>query len=159
VSSARPGKRRLNYIASDLCPQSLGVSSSRDFVRAGGRSEAGRIPREISSGEAEPEMTRRPEHGQYNDFLHAGVIAALIDTCCGFAAATLLDRFLASHFSVNCLSPAAGNKFLAKGRVIKHGRKQIFARGELFVIDEPNAKLVATGDTILVSLDGATTSS
>jgi uncharacterized protein (TIGR00369 family) len=113
----------------------------------------------ISPGEAELEMTRRPEHGQYNDFLHAGVIAALIDTCCGFAAATLIDRFLASHFSVNCLSPAAGNQFLAKGRVIKHGRKQIFARGELFVIDEPNAKLVAAGDTILVPLDGTTTSS
>jgi len=33
-------------------------------------------------------MPWRPEAGQYTGFLHAGVIAALIDTACGYAAAT-----------------------------------------------------------------------
>jgi hypothetical protein len=57
----------------------------------------------------------------------------------------------------------AGLRQVAKpaftAEVIFHATMQIFARGELFIMDEPNAKVVATGDTILVPLDGTTTSS
>ena len=58
---------------------------------------------DASSGVATIAMPWRSEVGQYSGFLHAGLIGALIDTACGFAAATLTDRVLASHFSVNCL--------------------------------------------------------
>ena len=57
-------------------------------------------------------MPRRVEAGQYSGFLHAGPIGALIDTTCGFAAATVVGRVLASHFSVNCLRPAIGERLI-----------------------------------------------
>jgi uncharacterized protein (TIGR00369 family) len=104
------------------------------------------------AGEADLSMERRPEHGQYSDFLHVGLVAALIDTCCGFAAATLVDRVLASHISVDCLSPAVGQSFLAKGRVLKSGRKQIFTNAELYAFDNGQSKIVATGTAILVPI-------
>ena len=106
-----------------------------------------------AEGEAELRMRWREEDmGQYAGFLHAGLIGAMLDTACGFAAATVAGRVLASHFSVNCLRPAVGQRFVARARVVKAGRTQMFTSAELFAEEEPGAarKLVATGDAILV---------
>lgn len=103
-----------------------------------------------ADGRAEVAMSPRVEHGQYSGYLHAGVIAALIDTTCGFAAATDVGLVLASHFSVNCLRPAVGTRFIARARVVKAGRTQVFTTCELFSVDAGQEKLVATGETILV---------
>ncbi|MGJ7528773.1 PaaI family thioesterase [Variovorax sp. GB1P17] len=109
-------------------------------------------------GQAELRMNWRAEDmGQYAGFLHAGMIAALLDTVSGYAAATLAGRVLASHFSVNCISPAIGQVFVARGRVIKAGRKQVFVAAELFAQPEGKGddalKLVATGNAILVPVE------
>ena len=103
-------------------------------------------------GYAEVAMPWRPEVGQYAGFLHAGLVGALLDTACGFAAATLVGRVLASHFSVNCLRPAVGERFVAKGRVVKPGKIQVFTRAELFAFADGKETLVATGETILVPI-------
>jgi len=90
---------------------------------------------------------------QYAGHLHAGMIAALLDTACGFAAATLAGSVTASHFSMNCLRPAVGRRFIAKGTTLRAGRKQAFARAELFAENEQGeTMLVATGETVLVPL-------
>lgn len=104
-------------------------------------------------GAVELAMPWRKEVGQYSGFLHAGVVSALIDTACGFAAATLVGpRLLAAHFSVNCLRPASGQSFVARARVVKPGRQQVFTACELFAIENGTEKLVATGETILTVL-------
>jgi len=110
-----------------------------------------------ADGEAELRMAWREEDmGQYAGFLHAGLIGAMLDTACGFAAATVAGRVLASHFSVNCLSPALGRAFIARGKVVKAGRKQVFATAELYGQDEGGSlKLVATGSAILVPVEEA----
>lgn len=104
-----------------------------------------------ADGRAEIRLPWRPEFGQYAGFLHAGLIGALIDTVCGFAAATVSGRVLASHYSVNCLSPAVGDAFVARGRVVRAGRRQVFTAAELFAIRDGAEKLVATGETILMT--------
>ena len=101
------------------------------------------------AGEAEIVMPWRDEVGQYAGFLHAGLIGALIDTACGFAAASLVGRVLASHYSVNCLRPAVGERFVARARVVKPGKTQVFTACELFAQSGGVEKLVATGETIL----------
>ena len=108
-----------------------------------------------AEGEAELRMRWREEDmGQYAGFLHAGLIGAMLDTACGFAAATVAGRVLASHFSVNCLSPALGRAFIARGKVVKAGRKQVFATAELYGQgDGDSLKLVATGNAILVPVE------
>jgi uncharacterized protein (TIGR00369 family) len=110
-----------------------------------------------ADGEAELRMEWRGEDmGQYAGFLHAGLIGAMLDTACGFAAATIAGRVLASHFSVNCLSPAVGRAFVARGKVVKAGRKQVFATAELYGQGEGDSlKLVATGSAILVPVEEA----
>ena len=100
-------------------------------------------------GTVEISMPWRAEAGQYAGFLHAGVIGALLDTACGYAAATIAGRVLASHYSVNCLRPAVGQVFIARARVVKPGRSQVFTAGELFAVANGEEKLVATGETLL----------
>jgi uncharacterized protein (TIGR00369 family) len=101
-------------------------------------------------GEVELAMPWRAELGQYTGFLHAGVVGALIDTACGFAAATQVGaRVLASHFAVNCLRPAVGERFVAKARVLRAGRQQVFTQCELYAHNQGEVKLVATGETLL----------
>ena len=93
----------------------------------------------------------KAELGQYSGFLHAGLVAALIDTACGYAAATLAGTgLLASHFSVNCLRPAIGELFSARARVVKPGKSQFFTTCELFAISDGKSTLVATGETLLM---------
>jgi uncharacterized protein (TIGR00369 family) len=105
-------------------------------------------------GKVEITMPWRPEAGQYSGFLHAGLVGALIDTACGFAAATLAGRVLASHFSVNCLRPAVGERFFARARVVKPGKTQVFTACELYARSGGTEKLVATGETLLSVVTG-----
>jgi uncharacterized protein (TIGR00369 family) len=86
-------------------------------------------------GRSELKLAWRPELGQYAGFLHAAMIGGMIDTACGFAAYTVCGDVLASHFSVSCLAPATGDAFVARGRVVKAGRRQVFAHAELFALD------------------------
>ncbi len=101
-------------------------------------------------GRAEIAMPWRAEAGQYAGFLHAGLVGALIDTACGFAAVTMVGRVLASHYSVNCLRPAVGERFIARARVVKPGKTQVFTACDLFAVANGNETLVATGETLLV---------
>ncbi len=102
------------------------------------------------TGFVEIHMPWRAEVGQYSGYLHAGLIGTLIDTACGFAAATVAGpHLLAAHFSVNCLRPAVGQKFVARARVVKPGKTQIFTSCDLFAVDAEGEKLVANGQTLL----------
>jgi len=112
----------------------------------------------VDPGYVEISIDWKEDLGQYSGFLHAGVVATLIDTACGFAAASMAGTgLLASHFSVNCLRPAVGEKFVAKARVIKPGKSQYFTAGELFSIDKGDSRLVATGETLLTVVQASST--
>ena len=125
-----------------------GINASAEFNRWCGFEVVHCTP-----GRVEVAMPWRAEVGQYSGYLHAGVVAALIDTACGFAAATVAGpRLLAAHFSVNCLRPAVGQSFVAKARVVKPGRQQVFTACELFAVEDGVEKLVATGETLLTVL-------
>ena len=75
-----------------------------------------------SEGRAELQLAWRNEFGQYSGFLHAGIMGALIDTACGFAAVTITATVLASHNSVSF--------FQAGGRGTIHRSRQDFEVGE-----------------------------
>ena len=129
--------------------QLVAINASAGFNRMAGFEVTA-----AGNGEAELRMQANPDFTQYAGYLHAGAIAALLDTACGFAAATLAGRVLASHFSMNCLKPAVGRLFIAKGSTVRVGRKQIFAKAELFAENEQGERsLVATGETLLIPSD------
>jgi uncharacterized protein (TIGR00369 family) len=105
------------------------------------------------AGAAEIVMYWNDDFTQYAGHLHAGMIAALLDTACGFAAASAVGNVTASHFSMNCLRPAVGRRFISKGIVVRVGKRQIFAKAELFAENEQGiSTLVATGETLMVPI-------
>ena len=105
------------------------------------------------NGKAEIRMKWNDKFTQYAGYLHAGMIAALLETACGFAAATVAGSVTASHFSMNCLKPVVGGVLVARGSTVRAGHKQVFARAELFAEDEKGmTSLVATGETLLVPI-------
>jgi len=107
-------------------------------------------------GDVTIEIEWRDDFGHYSGFLHAGLIGTLIDTACGYAAATVAGpNLLASNYSVNCLRPATGEKFIARARVIKPGKSQVFTACDLFALDGDGEKLVANGQTLLTVLPTA----
>jgi uncharacterized protein (TIGR00369 family) len=109
---------------------------------------------EIGEGTATVAVPWREEFGQYAGYLHAALIGGFIDTACGYAASTLVGRVLASHFAVNCLRPAVGERFIARATVVKPGRTQVFTRCELYAVKDNQEVLVATGETLLVPMPG-----
>ena len=79
----------------------------------------------VLAGEVEIEIPFRQDLTQQHGFLHAGVIAAIVDSACGYAALSLMPArasVLTVEFKVNLLAPAKGERFVARGKVVKPGR-------------------------------------
>ena len=100
----------------------------------------------VAPGEAEIVMAVTPRLGQQHGFVHAGVVSALADTACGYAAFSLMPAsagVLTTEFKVNLLAPAAGERLVAVGRVVKPGRTLMVTQGEVFAETGAERRLVA----------------
>ena len=89
----------------------------------------------------------RPDLTQQHGYLHAAVTTAIADTACGYAALTLApagNEVLSVEFKVNLLRPAAGERFVAMGRVLKPGRTLSVVRGDVFAVTDGRSTLIAT---------------
>jgi uncharacterized protein (TIGR00369 family) len=104
-----------------------------------------------SEGRAELQMAWRSEFGQYAGFLHAGIMGALIDTACGFAAATITAGVLAAHNSVNFFRPAVATRFIVQGKILKLGKRQIFCSAAVYGDSVVDQRLLASGEAILMT--------
>jgi uncharacterized protein (TIGR00369 family) len=102
----------------------------------------------VAAGEVDISWPFAPTLGQQNGFLHAGVVAGAIDSACGYAALTLCgegDEVLSVEFKVNLLTPAAGESFVARGRVVRRGKTLTVCRGDAYAVGAEGAeKHVAT---------------
>jgi len=92
---------------------------------------------------------------QQDGFLHAGIIAAIADSACGYAAMTLAPTgtgVLTAEFKVNFLAPGQGDGFLASGRVIRAGRTLTVCRGDVHTTDDDvSRRMIATMLATVVS--------
>ncbi len=70
---------------------------------------------------------------QQHGFMHAGAVAAVLDSACGYAAFSVMPPeagVLTVDYTINLLSPAAGQRFTMTGEVVKAGRTLVVCRGE-----------------------------
>ena len=68
--------------------------------------------RQLATGTVTLALPVRSALHQQHGFVHAGAIATLLDTACGFAALTVMDEgvgVLTAEYKVNLLRPAAGD--------------------------------------------------
>lgn len=88
----------------------------------------------VESGMTEIVLPFREELTQQHGFVHAGIITAIVDSACGYAALSLMPPgvgVLTIEFKVNLLNPAAGVRFVAQGQVVKPGRTIMVCTGEV----------------------------
>ena len=101
---------------------------------------------QIAPGEVELVMPFDKKLTQQDGFLHAGAITTLVDSACGYAAYSLMpadSRVLSVEFKINLLTPADGDRFLARGTVIKPGRTFTVCEGKFFTFTNGDEKLSA----------------
>ena len=102
----------------------------------------------VEHGTIEIELPFDIKLTQQHGFLHAGVISAALDSACGYAATTMIDRdasILTIEFKVNLMSPGRGERFLFRGEVTKPGSTIIVADGRGYAISQDGpAKLIAS---------------
>ena len=110
---------------------------------------------EVSPGEVIIELPFREDLTQQHGYLHAGILTAIVDTACGFAAMTLMPadgEVLSVEFKINLLAPARGERVSARGRVVRAGRTLTVCEGEAIAVTEGREKTVAAMLATMITL-------
>jgi uncharacterized protein (TIGR00369 family) len=111
----------------------------------------------VRPGEIEIEMPYRMKLTQQHGFIHAGILTAVMDSACGYAALSLMPEkteVLTVEYKVNFLSPGAGERFKAKGRVLKAGATISVCAGEVVSPQKRGEVVVATMLATMISHPG-----
>ena len=101
----------------------------------------------VSAGAVEIGLAFREDLTQQHGYLHAGVVTSIVDSACGYAAMSLTPAgadVLSVEYKINLLSPAKGERFVARGRVLRAGRNLTVCAGDCFAVNGGEEKLVAT---------------
>lgn len=111
----------------------------------------------VAPGEVDLAFDLRADLVQQNGFVHAGAIAAVADSACGYAAFTLAPAgadVLAVEFKINLLAPARAPRFVARGRVVRAGRTLTVCRADVFGLPDTGGDetLVATMQSTIIVL-------
>ena len=110
----------------------------------------------VRPGEVVIELPFRADLVQQHGFLHAGVVTAVVDSACGYAALSLMPAgaaVLSVEFKVNLLKPAAGASFRAVGQVIRAGRTLTVCSGELEAIGHERSVVAVMQATMMTVRD------
>jgi uncharacterized protein (TIGR00369 family) len=101
----------------------------------------------VEPGHVHISLPRSTAFTQQNGFMHAGAIASVADSACGYAAFTLSPPgtdVLAVEFKINLVAPAVAEQFEARARVLRSGKTLSVCFAEVYGLDSGSATLVAT---------------
>jgi uncharacterized protein (TIGR00369 family) len=138
-----------NDAATTWIPRNLAFAQVvRDsFERQAAMATLGARLERVLPGEVDIGMAYAPALCQQNGFLHAGIVAAIADSANGYAAYSLAPAgtdVLAVEFKINLLAPARGDRFVARGRVLRPGRTLTVCMAEVMGYAGDEESLVAT---------------
>jgi len=109
----------------------------------------------VAPGAIEIELPYRGDLTQQHGFLHAGVITIIADSACGYAALSLMPAsapVLTVEYKVNLLSPAAGDRMIARGRVVKPGKTLTVCTADVVAVTDGREKTIATMTGTLMAI-------
>ena len=95
----------------------------------------------VEPGVVEITLPFREELTQQHGRLHAGVIATILDSACGYAALSVMPEgagVLTIEFKTNLLAQATGDTFVARGEVVRAGRTIIVCSGDVAALPGGN---------------------
>ena len=129
----------------------------RSFARQGIMDTIGAALARVAPGEVEIVLGVGPRVSQQHGFAHAGAVAIIADSACGYAALSLMPPgagVLTTEFKINLLAPAAGERLVAIGRVVRPGRTLSVAQAEVWAERDGTRTLVALMTATLMALEG-----
>jgi uncharacterized protein (TIGR00369 family) len=111
----------------------------------------------IDPGAVEIALAPGASVSQQHGFVHAGAVAAIADSAAGYSALSLMPPgtgVLTTEFKINLVAPADGETIIARGRVLKSGRRLTLALCEVFAQMGRDEKLVAFLSATLMTIEG-----
>ena len=113
----------------------------------------------IEPGRVDVLMDHRADLTQQHGFVQAGILAAALDSACGYAAFTLMPEgasVLTIEFKINLMAPARGPHLRFEGVVAKAGRTISVVEGRALQFDAEGgeAVLAATMTATMMTVIG-----
>ena len=111
----------------------------------------------VEPGRVEIALPFRADLTQQHGYLHAGITSTIAYSAGGYAGYSLFpaqSSVLTVEFKINLLAPAAGERFIALGEVVKSGRTLTICRLEVTAINREKGTLIALGQQTLICLEG-----
>lgn len=109
----------------------------------------------VAPGRADISLPFRSDLTQQHGYLHAGVVATIADSACGYAAYTLMPAgasVLTVEYKINLLSPATGERFIARASVIRPGRTLTIVQADVFASANGEERRTATMLATIITL-------
>ena len=113
----------------------------------------------VRKGEVEIVLPFSDNILQQHGFIHAGAVATIADSACGYAALSVMPAdaaVLTTEFKIHLLSPAKGERLRAVGRVIRAGKKLVITSGDVFADEGGRSKHVAMITATMMVMETAT---
>ncbi len=79
-----------------------------------------------------------PGSCQQHGFAHAGLTFSIGDSAAGYAALSVMPEgyeVLTTEMKINLLAPAKGDMLIARGKVIKPGRRLVIVQSDVYAQD------------------------
>ena len=113
----------------------------------------------VRKGEVEIVLPFSDNILQQHGFIHAGAVATIADSACGYAALSVMPAdaaVLTTEFKIHLLSPAKGERLRAVGRVVRAGKKLVITSGDVFADEGGTSKHVALITATMMVVETAT---
>jgi uncharacterized protein (TIGR00369 family) len=101
----------------------------------------------VDPGAVEIALPYRADLTQQHGFIHAGIVATILDSACGYAAFSLMPAdvaVLTVEYKINLLRPAKGDRLVARARVVRSGKSLTVCAGDAVAQTGGPENVVAT---------------
>lgn len=126
------------------------------FARQQAMALVGATLAKVEPGLVEIALPYAPNITQQHGFVHAGVIAMVVDSACGYSALSMMGPgggILSVEFKMNMLRPALGERFTARGRVVRAGRTMTVCQGEAIAHRDGKDSVVAIMQATMMRIE------
>ncbi|QCO55177.1 PaaI family thioesterase [Pseudorhodobacter turbinis] len=128
------------------------------FANQGLMTTLGATLSHVAAGEVHISAPLQAATSQQHGAGHAGLTFALADTAAGYAALTLMEagrEVMTVEAKINLMAPAIGEVLIARGKVIRAGRRLTVVQAEVFAIKGDTETCIAILQGTMIPVDPA----
>tara|TARA_R100000750_G_scaffold61862_1_gene53851 strand:- start:786 stop:1289 length:504 start_codon:yes stop_codon:yes gene_type:complete len=109
----------------------------------------------VAPGAVEIAVPIGPQVSQQQGLAHGGLAFTIGDSAAGYSALTLLDadsEVVTSEMAIHYLAPGSGQRLIARGSVIKPGKRMLVTQADVYAEDQGKERHIArlTGTMVRV---------